>query len=77
MAKTIAVTGATGNQGGSVARRMLEAGWHVRAISRNKDSESAQKLRAQGMEVVQARYDDEDSLVKAFEVSFINLWRLA
>lgn len=68
MAKTIAVTGATGVQGGSVARKMLEEGWTVRAITRNTTSDAAKKLAEQGAEVVQASFDDESSLVKAFEV---------
>lgn len=68
MAKTIAVTGSTGTQGGAVVRVLLEAGWKVKAITRNTSSESAKKLASQGAEVVKASYDDEASLVKAFEV---------
>jgi uncharacterized protein YbjT (DUF2867 family) len=42
MTKIIAVTGATGQQGGSVARIMLKApGWTVRAITRNANSDAA------------------------------------
>ena len=33
--RMIAVTGATGQQGGKVARRLLEKGWHVRALTRD------------------------------------------
>ena len=68
MSKTIAVTGATGAQGGSVARVLLEAGWKVRAITRNSQSEAAKKLASQGAQVVEASFDDESSLQKAFEV---------
>ena len=68
MAKTIAVTGATGAQGGAVARVLLEAGWNVRAITRNTDSDAAKTLKSQGAEVVQASFDDERGLTKAFEV---------
>ena len=68
MAKTIAVTGATGAQGGAVARVLLEAGWNVRAITRNTESDAAKALKSQGAEVVQASFDDESALTKAFEV---------
>ena len=69
MAKTIAVCGATGGQGGSVARILLKRGeWKVRAITRNVESRGAKALAAQGAEVVAANLDDEESLVKAFEV---------
>ncbi|MCJ1398028.1 hypothetical protein MMC11_001225 [Xylographa trunciseda] len=68
MAKIIAVTGATGGQGGSVARILLQRGeWKVRAITRNVESRGAKALAAQGAEVVAADLDDEASLVKAFE----------
>jgi NAD(P)-dependent dehydrogenase (short-subunit alcohol dehydrogenase family) len=66
--KIIAVTGATGNQGGGVVNIMKKVpGWRVRAITRNKNSEAAQKLAAEGIEVVEANYDNEESLIKAFE----------
>ncbi|KAB2580290.1 putative sugar transporter protein [Lasiodiplodia theobromae] len=68
MTKTIAVTGATGTQGGSVARVLLQSGnWKVRAVTRNPKGEAAQALAAQGAEVVAADFNDEGSLVKAFE----------
>jgi NAD(P)-dependent dehydrogenase (short-subunit alcohol dehydrogenase family) len=45
--KLIVVTGATGNQGGSIARGLLKTGeWHVRAVTRNASGEKAQKLAA-------------------------------
>ncbi|KAI1868555.1 uncharacterized protein JN550_006471 [Neoarthrinium moseri] len=68
MSKVIAVTGATGSQGGGVVNVMKKTpGWKVRAITRNVDSDSARKLAADGVEVVAASFDDEDSLLKAFE----------
>ncbi|KAF2121230.1 hypothetical protein BDV96DRAFT_206571 [Lophiotrema nucula] len=68
MSKIIAVTGGTGAQGGGVANIMLKTpGWKVRVITRNADGEKAKALVAQGAEVVQADFNDEDSLVKAFE----------
>ncbi|KAF2443614.1 NAD(P)-binding protein [Karstenula rhodostoma CBS 690.94] len=68
MSKTIAIVGATGAQGGSVARAFLKLdGWKVRAITRNTGSDNAKKLASEGAEVVSANTDDEASLVKAFE----------
>ncbi|KAH7033671.1 NMRAL1 protein [Microdochium trichocladiopsis] len=68
MAKIIAVTGATGAQGGGVVNIMKNVpGWKVRAITRNPSGAAAQKLAAEGLDVVQASFDDEASLVKAFE----------
>jgi uncharacterized protein YbjT (DUF2867 family) len=68
MAKTIVVCGATGQLGGSVARRMIEEGWTVRAVTRNAESDAARALTAKGAELTTANYDDVSSLVKAFEV---------
>lgn len=68
--KIIAVTGATGAQGGGVVNVMKKTpGWKVRAVTRNPDSDAAKKLAEDGsVEVVRADFDDEASLVKAFEV---------
>jgi len=68
MAKTIVVCGATGGLGGSVARRMLQEGWHVRGITRNKDSTGAKALVDGGVELTTADFDDVASLEEAFEV---------
>ena len=69
MAKTIAIIGATGSQGGSVARRLLEdKNWTIRAITRNINGDAAKALASAGAEVVAANFDDEKSLSKAFKV---------
>ncbi|KAF9877909.1 hypothetical protein CkaCkLH20_04485 [Colletotrichum karsti] len=66
--KIIAVTGATGSQGGGVINIMKNVpGWKIRAITRNPSSNSAVKLSQAGIEVVRADFDDETSLVKAFD----------
>jgi uncharacterized protein YbjT (DUF2867 family) len=66
--KTILVFGATGAQGGSVARNLLERGrFAVRAITRKTESPAAQALRDLGAEVVQGDLDDPASLVAALE----------
>ncbi|TDZ22930.1 NmrA-like family domain-containing protein 1 [Colletotrichum orbiculare MAFF 240422] len=77
--KTIAVVGATGNQGGSVARRFLAAGYRVRAITRDPSSPAASRLRALGATPVQADLEDVDALAGAFRganviFSVTNYW---
>ena len=64
------MTGATGSQGGGVVNIMKKTpGWKVRAVTRNPESDAAKKLAAEGIEVVQASFDDQASLEKAFAVS--------
>jgi uncharacterized protein YbjT (DUF2867 family) len=68
--KIIAVVGATGAQGGGLARAILDdpaGGFAVRALTRKADSAAARALAERGAEVVVADLDDVDSLVKAFE----------
>ncbi|KAH9220803.1 hypothetical protein DL95DRAFT_478045 [Leptodontidium sp. 2 PMI_412] len=67
MAKTAAVLGATGAQGGGVARALLKAGWNVTAITRNVSSDSAKALATAGASLVTANLDDEQSLISAFK----------
>lgn len=67
--KIIAVTGATGAQGGGLVRAILAdpaRGFTPRAVTRHPDSDSARDLAALGAEVVQADLDDEASLRRAF-----------
>ena len=59
------VLGATGNQGGSVARSLLKTGAKVRAFTRNPSSATAQALAAQGVQVVPGDMEDIGSLVTA------------
>lgn len=67
--KIIAVTGATGAQGGGLIRAILahpDGGFSARALTRDPNSEKAQALAALGVEVVKADLDVEASLVDAF-----------
>ena len=64
--RTIVVTGATGLQGGAVARRLLEDGWHVRGLTRNAASKRAQALAALGAEVRQGDMGEAASLRPVF-----------
>ena len=69
MSKIIAVTGATGAQGGGLIRALLadrDCGFTARAITRNPESLAARALADQGVEVVRADLDDETSLTRAF-----------
>jgi uncharacterized protein YbjT (DUF2867 family) len=67
--KIIAVAGATGAQGGGLARAILadpSSGFTVRALTRNANGEKAKVLAAAGAEVVAANVDDLASMKKAF-----------
>ena len=69
MAKIIAVVGATGVQGGGLARAILAdpgSGFSLRAITRDPSKDNAKALAAKGAEVVSANLDDVESLKKAF-----------
>jgi uncharacterized protein YbjT (DUF2867 family) len=66
--KRILVTGATGAQGGSVARFLLSRGtFAVRALTRNPDSDAARALAAAGAEVVRGDLGDRASLGAALD----------
>lgn len=60
--KPIVVTGATGKQGGAVARHLLKNGHSVRAVTRSPDKPAAQALAADGAEIVKADLEDRASL---------------
>lgn len=67
--KLIAVVGATGAQGGGLARAILDdvdGGFACRALTRHPTSDIARALADRGAEVVQADLDDTDSLTRAF-----------
>jgi uncharacterized protein YbjT (DUF2867 family) len=71
--KIITVFGATGAQGGGLARAILadEAGeFTVRAVTRNPDSDAAKALAAAGAEVVSANMDDAASVHRAMQGAF-------
>ena len=71
--KIIAVFGATGAQGGGVARAILSdnnSEFAVRAITRDTNSDKAKDLAKMGAEVVAADIDDKESLKRALEGSY-------
>jgi uncharacterized protein YbjT (DUF2867 family) len=66
MPDTILVVGATGMQGGGVARHLLRRGTiKVRCMTRRPDSEAARLLQQQGADLVQADLNDPASLENA------------
>ena len=68
--KIIAVTGATGRQGGAAARHLLRDGWHVRALTRRPKGPKARTLAALGVDVVGADMADRASLAVAFQGAY-------
>lgn len=60
--QTILVTGATGRQGGAVARHLLADGWRVRALLRDASKPAAGVLAEQGIELVRGDLDEPASL---------------
>ena len=64
-AKTILVTGATGTQGGAVARELMKRGYSVRGLTRNPDSDRARALSDLGADMVRGDYNDAASLAAA------------
>ena len=68
--RIIAVTGATGAQGGGLVRAILadpSGPFTARALTRDPNSDKARALAALGAEIVQADVDDEASLRRAFQ----------
>jgi uncharacterized protein YbjT (DUF2867 family) len=63
--KIVLVTGATGHQGGAVARELAAHGYRVRAMTRKPQSDAARSLGKLGAELVQGDLDDEASIERA------------
>ena len=71
--KIITVIGATGAQGGGLARAILNdrsSPFRVRAVTRNVDSKEAKDLAALGAEVVPGNLDDLESMKRAFHGAY-------
>ncbi|MFY4723619.1 NmrA/HSCARG family protein [Streptomyces sp. LaBMicrA B280] len=58
----VLVTGATGLQGGAVARELVRRGWDTVALVRDPDSSAARRLAALGVTLTRGDLDDEASL---------------
>lgn len=80
--KLVVVIGATGNQGGSVARRFLREGadrFRVRGLTRDPGTGPARELAALGAEMVRADLNDASSLAAVLKganiiFSVTNYW---
>lgn len=68
--RTVLVIGATGNQGGTVARHLLKKGWKVRAMNRDSSKPAAQELKELGAELVQGSIQERSSVDKAMEGAY-------
>lgn len=68
--KVIAVSGASGQQGGAVARKLLANGWKVRALTRDPSKPAAQALAQEGAELVAGNMDSRSELEAAFEGAY-------
>ena len=63
----VLVTGATGQQGGAVARELLAHGYRVKAMTRKPDGDKAKALAKLGAQVIQGDLDDAASLERALQ----------
>ncbi len=63
--RNVLVTGATGQQGGAVARALLARGHRVKALTRKPDNEAAQRLASAGAVVEAGDLGDAASVMKA------------
>ncbi len=68
--KVVAVTGATGQQGGAVARKLLADGWKVRALTRDANKPAAKELETLGAELVPGDMDSRSELDAAFKGAY-------
>jgi len=64
---TVFVTGATGNQGGAVARALIENHHQVVALTRNKASVAANALAKLGAEIVEGSLDSPERLINTLK----------
>ena len=65
--RTVLITGATGKQGGAVARHLAGKGFKIRAMTRKPDSDAAKALAGSGAEIVRGDLDDSASLEAALK----------
>lgn len=71
--KVIVVFGATGAQGGGLARAILNdpnSEFSVRAVTRNPESDKAKELAKRGAEVVAGDIDDVESMKRALNGAY-------
>lgn len=64
---SILVIGATGKQGGAVARLLLNKGYKIRCLTRNPDSPAAKELARQQAEIVRGDMNNTEALRHALQ----------
>lgn len=65
--RTVLVCGATGKQGGAVARHLMTTDFNVLALTRNASQPAAERMRKTGIDVVEGDLDDAASLTAAID----------
>jgi uncharacterized protein YbjT (DUF2867 family) len=65
--KVVLITGATGQQGGALARSLAGKGFKLRGLTRKPEGDAAKKLSALGVELVRGDLDDAASLKQALQ----------
>jgi uncharacterized protein YbjT (DUF2867 family) len=68
--REILVTGATGTQGGAVARHLLRHGYRVRAFCRDPEKPAARALAAAGVRLVRGDLEDRASVAAGVEGAY-------
>lgn len=68
--RPILVFGATGRQGGSVARALLRAGWPVRALVLDATGTASLTLRDAGVDLIQGSFEDKDVIRSAMKGAY-------
>jgi uncharacterized protein YbjT (DUF2867 family) len=67
MNQLVFVTGATGQQGGAVADRLLADRWQVRVLTRRPDSTRARALAAAGVEVIAGSLEERATIDRCID----------
>ncbi|MFD5466877.1 NmrA/HSCARG family protein [Kitasatospora sp. NPDC127059] len=65
--KWVLVLGATGRQGGSAARHLLDRGWGVHVLVRDPEKPAARELAAKGAVLVRGEFDDRAAVRAALK----------
>jgi uncharacterized protein YbjT (DUF2867 family) len=68
--RLIVVCGATGKQGGAVARSLLDRRFRVRGLTRDPQKPEAQALTEKGAEVVQGDMEDRSAMDRVLEGAY-------
>ncbi|CAN7575160.1 NmrA/HSCARG family protein [Agrobacterium tumefaciens] len=66
----ILVFGATGKQGGSVAKALLKAGWPIRALVLDSTKAESLQLRNAGVEIVQGSFEETNVIRTAMKDAY-------